>query len=123
MTMMTSPRRQNWRRTSCTGDSTSWATWRNSWPRGCGNDQHRWKGVSDMEQRRADSPADSLMRFLNALVTRSGPRSIEELRESVHTMGMDPDRLVSRARERLAQAHEEARLSWVARAQAALPEI
>jgi hypothetical protein len=38
-------------------------------------------------------------------------------------MGMDPDRLISRARERLAKAREEARLSWVSRAQAALPEI
>lgn len=76
-----------------------------------------------MDQRRADSPADSLVRFLNALIAQAEPRSIEELRESVHAMGIDPNRLVSRARERLAQALEEARLSWVTRARAALPEI
>ena len=76
-----------------------------------------------MDDRQAGSPADSLVRFLNTLMTRSEPRSLEELRESAHAMGIDSDRLVRRARERLAQAREEARLSWVSRARAALPEI
>jgi hypothetical protein len=76
-----------------------------------------------MDERRADSPADALVRFLNTLITRQEPRSITELRESVQAMGMDPDRLVTRARERLAQAREEARLSWVTRARTSLPEI
>ena len=77
-----------------------------------------------MEEQRAESPADALVRFLNSLIAQpTAPRSIEELRESVQAMGIDPERLVSRARERLARAQEEARLSWVTRARTALPEI
>lgn len=76
-----------------------------------------------MDEQRADSPVDALVRFLNTLITRQEPRSINELRESVQAMGMDPDRLLTRARERLAQAREEARLSWVTRARTSLPEV
>ena len=38
-------------------------------------------------------------------------------------MGIDSDRLLSYARERLARAQEGARLSWATRARMALPEI
>lgn len=76
-----------------------------------------------MDQRQTDSPADALVRFLNALIVRREPRSVEELRESVQAMGMDPDRLLARAREQMARAHEEARLSWATRARTSLPEI
>lgn len=76
-----------------------------------------------MDQGRPDSSADALVRFLNALITDKEPRPIEELRESVKAMGMDPDQLIARARERVADAHEKARLSWVVRAQARLPKI
>ncbi len=76
-----------------------------------------------MDSRRADSPADALVRFLNTLIGRREPQSLGELREAVQAMGIDPDRLVSRARERIAKAREDARLSWVSRARAVLPEI
>lgn len=76
-----------------------------------------------MDQRRSESPADALVRFLNALITAKEARSIEELRESVQSMGMDPDRLLARVQEQVARARDAARLSWVARAQSVLPHI
>lgn len=76
-----------------------------------------------MEQKRPDSPADALVLFLNTLIATRETRPIEELRDSVQAMGMDPDRLLARARERVARAREDARLSWVTRARAGIPEI
>jgi hypothetical protein len=76
-----------------------------------------------MDQRQNDSPADALVRFLNTLIIGREPRSVDELRESVQAMGMDPDRLLARAREQVARAREEARLSWATRARARLPEV
>lgn len=76
-----------------------------------------------MDQKWSESPADALVRFLNALLTAREPRSIEELRLSVQSMGMDPDRLLVRAREQVIRAREATRLGWVARAQAMLPAI
>lgn len=76
-----------------------------------------------MDKKQPDSPADSLVRFLNALMKTQEPRSLEDLRESVLAMGMDPDRLIARAREQVARAREEARLGWAKRAQALLPTI
>jgi hypothetical protein len=76
-----------------------------------------------MEEKRPDSPADALVLFLNTLIATRETRPIEELRESVQAMGMDPDRLLARARERVARAREDARLSWVTSARARIPEI
>lgn len=76
-----------------------------------------------MDQRRGDSPADALVRFLNTLIAAGEPRSVEELRESVQAMGMDPERLLARTREQVARAREEARLGWVTWARARLPDI
>lgn len=76
-----------------------------------------------MDSQRADSPADALMRFLNTLIQHRDSRSVEELRESVKTMGLDPDRLVRRAQEQISKAREDTRLAWVTRARVLLPEI
>lgn len=76
-----------------------------------------------MERSRSESPADALVQFLNTLITAREPRSVEELRETVQSMGMDPDRLLGQVREQLARAREAARLSWATRAQTMLPGI
>jgi hypothetical protein len=76
-----------------------------------------------MDPKSARTPSDALVAFLNALIVARESRSIEELRESVKSMGMDPDRLLARAREQMDRAREEARLGWVARARAKLPQI
>lgn len=76
-----------------------------------------------MDQKQGNTPADALVTFLNALITARDSRSIDELRESVQSMVIDPDRLVARAREQVTRAREQARLSWVTRAHAMLPQI
>jgi hypothetical protein len=76
-----------------------------------------------MDQKQPDSPGDNLVRFLNALITTKEPRSLEDLREAVQGMRMDPDRLLARAREQVARAREEARLGWVKRAQTLIPKL
>ena len=76
-----------------------------------------------MNPKRDRMPADALVAFLNTLIATGESRSIDELRESVRSMGMDPDRLLARAKEQIDRAREEARLGWVARARARLPQI
>jgi len=76
-----------------------------------------------MDHTRPGTPADALVSFLNALMTASESRSIEELRESVRSMGMDPDHLLARAREQVTRAREQARLSWVTRARSRAEEV
>lgn len=76
-----------------------------------------------MEEKHPSTSADALVSFLNALIFPRESRSIEELRESVQSMGVDPDHLLARAREQVARAREQARLSWATRARARLPKI
>lgn len=76
-----------------------------------------------MDRKQSGTPADALVSFLNALITARESRSIEELRESAQSMGMDPDRLLARAREQVARAREQARLSWVTRARSRAEEV
>jgi hypothetical protein len=76
-----------------------------------------------MDAKSDHTPSDALVAFLNTLITTRESRSIEELRDSLRSMGMDPDRLLARAKEQMDRAREEARLGWVARARAKLPQI
>ena len=76
-----------------------------------------------MDKKQPDSSADALVSFLNTLITAHESRSIEELRESVKSMGMDADRLLARAREQVDRARERARLNWVTRARARADEV
>jgi hypothetical protein len=56
-----------------------------------------------MDRKQSGTPAGTLVSFLNALITARESRSIEELRESAQSMGMDPGRLLARVREQVAR--------------------
>lgn len=73
--------------------------------------------MSPLEEKRSpETPGETMARFLNALMRSAKPETLEDLRESLQAMGVDPNEVISVVRAEIERAREAARLNWATQA-------